>query len=272
MLIWLFLVAQLWLPGLGDPPSNRYWLDSRPGSGFDIDGIRAARVFTLQLQNPQAEDALLAAGAALALGKRCIYLLEDRQQLPWFLREADQAFPRHVSITNQPVQVEVEPGPLPPTDLVPQPVDSFIGCLMSKLSPEQYAEARSHLMAIRASMRKYGGDLHPYCEGINVASPADFDTPARALQLDLEALGKAEECVFYLYDGQPRPSGMWVELGAALAWQKPCVLLAPRPEAVPRSLRMAMLPRHIRVVYYEDHVQLLRDLADPKRAPQLIEP
>ncbi len=272
MLWWLLVVSQLWLPGLGDPPSNRYWLDSQIGSGFVMSAVEQAQVFTLQLQDAQAEDALLVAGAALALGKTSLYLISDRQQLPWFLREADQAFPRHVSIGDRPCHPGIEPGPLPTTGLVKQPVDSFIGCLMSRLTPDQYIDARTHLKAIRTSMQLYGGDQHPYCEGINVASSADFDSPAHALQLDMEALRKASDCVFYLYDGQSRPSGMWVELGAALAWEKDCLLLAPRREALPPSLRGSILPAHLRIVYYQDHAQLLRDLADPSQAPGLVAP
>lgn len=48
---------------------------------------------------------------------------------------------------------------------------------------------------------------------------------------------RATICYHLLYDGQSRPSGMWVELGAALGWEKDCLLLTPRREALPPSLR-----------------------------------
>lgn len=256
---------------------NRYWLDGRQIEGFSLAELRQASFLTMELDNARAEDALLAAGAAMALGKPGAYVVSDRKQLPWFLQEADQAFPGLVAIVNDKAEVgkalqSLKAGPLPDSALIQQPLDSFIGCLMSKLTPEQYAEGRTHLEAIRDSMVNYRGHNAPYCEGILVKSTSSFDTPRHALQVDLEALGKARECVFYLYDGNSRPSGMWVELGAALAWEKPSVVLTPSLEALPPCLRGEKRPANLRVVVYDGHQQMLQSLADPRLSQALLKP
>lgn len=269
LLAWL-LCGPLFVPGPNDPPLNAYWLDGQPAQGFDPARIAECETLVMQLHQPGAEDALLAAGAALAQGKSSYYVVDERSQLPWFLQQADLAYPEHVHVLapGQSAPAPHRAGPLPEYQRVSQPVDSFIGCLMSRLTADQYRQARTHLVALRTAMQRFGHE-HPYCEGINVKSPDQFDTPERALQQDLEALSRADHCLFYLYDGLSRPSGMWVELGAALAWGKPCVLLSPSPQALPPALRQSP-PDGLRIVYYSDHTHLLEDLADPDRAQGLI--
>lgn len=272
--------TQVVAQALGQGSENRYWVDDQKCQGFALDQVRRADYLTMELNGARAEDALLAAGAAMALGKPSLYVAKDRKELPWFLQEADQAFPGLVTILTDKRQesdlVEalstLKASPLPATNLVKQPVDSFIGCLMSKLTPEQYAEGRIHLQAISDSMKRYGGQNDPYCEGLLVKSTNSFDTPAHALQLDMEALAKAKECVFYLYDGNSRPSGMWIELGAALAWEKPSLVLAPSLEALPPCLRGDQRPANVKVVLYDGHSQLLQGLTDPGQASNLIKP
>lgn len=255
-----------------------YWLDGEVGEGFDLPGLRQAELLSLRLHQAGAEDALLAAGAALALGKPALYAVRDRKELPWFLQQADLAYPGLVEIltpggaTGWSCLQRLNPGPLPQLGVVDQPVDSFIGCLMSKLTPEEYAEGRQHLLAIRQALQRHTGFAQAYCEGINVKSSSSFDTPCRALQLDLEALSKADHCIFYLYDKKSRPSGLWVELGAALAWNKTAVLLTPSLEALPPSLRSDPTLEGLKVVIYESHERLLSDLADNKRALLYLEP
>jgi len=270
--------AQVLSVSLENEGSCGYWLDGERATGFDLDGLRQAELFSLHLSQARAEDALLAAGAALALGKPSLYAVRDRSELPWFLQQADLAYPGLVEVLTPGGDSawcclqRLNPGPLPQLGVVTQPVDSFIGCLMSKLTAEEYAEGRQHLLAIRQSMQRHAGFSWPYCEGINVKSSSAFDTPQRALQLDLEALSKAEFCVFYLYDAKSRPSGLWVELGAALAWGKPVVLLTPSLEALPPGLRADPPARGFKLVVYESHGRLLSDLANEQRALMYLRP
>lgn len=238
--------------------SNRFWLDGHEAEGFSLERVAQCQWLALQLDHPQAEDALLAAGAALALRKPSLYLVDARTQLPFFLREADQTRPGQVLI---PPTFEATPHFAPcqetPIDLK-RPVDSFIGCLMSNLNNLEYGEARIHIQAIQDALIRVGGKPYPYCEALNVARPADFDRPQKALAQDLAALSLAKTCVFYLYDGKSRPSGMWVEVGAALAWAKPCVLLTPTLEALPPALRLPQA--NLRIVVYQSHQHLLHQL------------
>ena len=90
-----------------------------------------------------------------------------------------------------------------------------------------------------------------FCEGINVGSSDSFGTPKEYLVTDLEAIKGSDNCVFYQYDDSSRPSGMWVELGAALAWGKPCTLFAPNLEGVPEAIKNSMAG--LKVVKYGDH-------------------
>lgn len=266
--------------GLEHIEGNRFWTDTLPGQGFDLKALRQAVFFSMQLQGARAEDALLAAGAALVLGTPSIYVVEDRKQLPWFLREADVSFPHQVKVL-APSQVESElpqaavalrPEPPLLQGRLPGPADSFIGCLMSGLSEEQYQQGGSHLRAIAQSMKDHGGVESPFCEGIAVKSTNSFGTPAHSLLMDLEAVQNSRHCVFYVFDSQSRPSGMWVELGAALALEKPSVLLTPSLEALPPVLRQQPWPENLQVVVYDSHEALMRQLQDPQQAPALVRP
>lgn len=249
-----------------DGAYNRFWLDGvEAEEGFLLDQLMRCQWLALQLDHPQADDGLLAAGAALALNKPSAYLVMGREQLPYFLRQADKVRPGRVIIPGPSDQnVGFRPYQATPVAL-DKPVDSFIGSLMSNLNNFEYGEARLHLSAIREAIVRVGGHKAPYCEALNVARPADFDSPAKALSQDLAALQKAETCVFYLYDSKSRPSGIWVEMGAALAWNKPTVLLTPSLEALPPALRLPQ--RNLRVVVYQTHQHLLRQLqGDDARA------
>ena len=245
---------------------NRFWLDGvEAEEGFSLDQVSRCQWLAMQLDHPQADDGLLAAGAALALNKPSAYLVLGREHLPYFLRQADKVRPGQVIIpgpSDRDIAFQTQPAPLATLD---KPVDSFIGSLMSNLNNFEYGEARLHLSAIREAMVRVGGHKAPYCEALNVAKPADFDSPAKALAQDLAALQKANSCVFYLYDSKSRPSGIWVEMGAALAWNKPTVLLTPSLEALPPALRLPQ--RNLRVFVYQTHQHLLHQLqSDDARA------
>src|SRR5262249_19509694 len=143
-------------------------------------------------------------------------------------------------------------------------VDTFIGCLMSGLSETQYQEGRSHLQAIDGVLREKLASQHNVCEGIQVASTTSFGTPRESLLADLQAVRGSDRCVFYMYDGQPRPSGMGVEAGAAIAANKPSTFLVPDRAALPPALRAVPLPSNVRIVEYGTHENLLAKLAaDP---------
>lgn len=237
---------------------NRFWLDGvEAEDGFSLEQVKNCQWLGLQLDHPQAVDGLLAAGAALALNKNAVYLVLERGQLPYFLRQADKVRQGQVLIPG-PNDAVTGFAPLKEAPVtLTRPNDSFIGCLMSNLNNFEYGEARLHLQAIKEAMQRNGNQA-PYCEALNVAKPADFDSPAKALAQDLAALKGARNCVFYLYDGQSRPSGIWVEMGAALAWGKPSVLLTPSLEALPPALRLPQ--KGLRVVVYQDHTHLLHQL------------
>lgn len=272
---------------LKDPsaPPNAFFSDGEFGSSLNINEIGSSEQFSMRLSGAKAEDALVASGVALAKGVPSTYFAADNKQLPWFLQEADQTYPGLVSIfTGSPeqqaqkaeqhfasVQPSADARSLPHCPLGPQKVDTFLGCLMSGLTKDQYAEGRSHLQALNAGLSDKGR-LDNYCEGIKVGSTAAFGTPKDSLAVDLEAVRNAKECLFYAYDGQSRPSGMWVELGAALAWEKPCKLLVPDKGCLPPSLQAGDLPSNLKIIEYGNHEQLLDKLKDPATSAEVLLP
>ncbi len=193
---------------------------------------------------------------ALAKQVPTVLAAPDRSHLPWFLRDADLSYPSQVTV------VDTSPpddSPAPSQAPTPKPVthDTFIGCLMSGLTKEQYAEGRAHLTRIHETLRDELDSPNNFCEGISVGSIDSFGSPKEALVTDMEAIKGSQRCLFYQYDDSSRPSGMWVELGAALAWGKPCTLFTPNLKGVPPAIRQGGLPQ-LRVVEYGSHQQLLR--------------
>ena len=286
---WLVLFLLLWLPvgaeGWGyeaDPVAqSSYRLDGARVDGLPWERLESSTSFVMVLHHPQAEDALVACGYALARAIPSLYMAGSRKELPWFLREAEQTYPGLVEVlegrdipadqldsvwASLRKRERTQGTPLQPRSLTrpaPETVDSFLGCLMSGLTEPQYAEAQSHLRAIEQALQRERGDRSFFCEGLNVSSTASFGSPRESLGTDLESLRKARNCVFYTYDRQSRPSGMWVELGAALAWKKPCLVLVPDLAALPPALRSPSRPSNLRVVVFGTHAELLQSLQDP---------
>lgn len=233
---------------------NAYCTDRGEGKGLDFKAIEDSTTFSMKLKGAQAEDALVACGAALAAGKPSLYSVESRKELPWFLREADLSYPGLVTI----VDGQEAPAQTAPRESGPVKThDTFIGCLMSGLSKEQYAEGRSHLQQIDQALRTKLGSADNYCEGINVASTDTFDTPKDSLLGDMKAVQGSRNCVFYAYDGQSRPSGMWVEAGYAIESGKQCTFLVPQRDCLPPALRQGDLPGNVKIVEYGDHANFL---------------
>lgn len=246
------------------PPKND-WAAMGVARRLDPETIGQADSVVIHLEKPGAEDALVAAGMALAKGVPTVLVAPERKHLPWFLQQADENYPSRVLITSE------QPSPQAMAQLKPElppwpntRVDTFIGCLMSGLSPEQYAEGRSHLLEIHQTLAQDLGSPNNYCEGIKVGNPQTFDQPKKSLEVDMEAVQASQRCLFYQYDNSSRPSGMWVELGAALAWGKPCTLLVPDLQGVPASVRQG-LP-HLKLIQYGNHEHLLNSLkSDPNQ-------
>ena len=233
------------------PQRNQWMAGNAPTRQLTPQNLAQSDYVSLSLENPGAEDALLAAGMALAQGKPTVLSAPDRKHLPWFLREADLSYPSQVTVTQAATPVQVQSNPaIIESD---QKFDTFIGCLMSGLTKEQYAEGRGHLQQINGAL---GGSN--YCEGISVGSTDTFGTPKESLVADLAAVKSADRCVFYQYDNNSRPSGMWVELGAALAWGKECTLLTPDLNGVPPAVKEGI--PGLKVVQYGQHDQLLAAL------------
>jgi len=240
-------------------PNGYAYGDRVGGDRLDVQGIAAADAFTMSLSKASADDALVAAGMALASGRPSAYVVSDRKELPWFLREADRVYPGQVRIVPDAAALRAvsaaasvgAPAPLGP------PIDRFIGCLMSGLTEAQYQEGHAHLEAIDRSL----GPGTTHCEGLMVRSTSTFDMPAASLTMDMDALRRSDRCIFYLYDGTPRPSGTWVEAGAAIALGKPTTFLVPDRAALPPSLRDEP-PPGVRVIEYGDHARLLGMLAE----------
>jgi len=230
-------------------PQRNQWLASgAPTRQLTPQNLAQSDYVSLSLENPGAEDALLAVGMALAQGKPTVLSAPERSHLPWFLREADLSYPSQVTIAQgkEPLEVKANPSPIQASD---QKFNTFIGCLMSGLSKEQYAEGHTHLQQLDESL---GGKN--YCEGLAVKSSDSFGTPKESLIVDLAAVKSSDRCVFYQYDNSSRPSGMWVELGAALAWGKECTLLTPDLNGVPPAVREGM--PGLKVVQYGTHKEL----------------
>lgn len=227
---------------------------------LDPEAVAAADSVSISLESPKAEDALLVAGMALAKEKPITLEAPNRSHLPWFLQEADLSYPGKIQVVEYQPDKPVDQKPVRPEAREPQSHDTFIGCLMSGLTKEQYAEGRSHLMEINDTLHHKLGSPDNYCEGIKVGSNDDFGTPKESLVVDLEAVKGSDQCVFYQYDDSSRPSGMWVELGAAVAWGKSCTLFTPHLEGVPEAVKEG-LP-NLKVVQYGDHDNLKEILKD----------
>lgn len=246
----------------GSLATNGYIYGNRVGFGpLDVDGITHCDAFTMLLDHPKAEDAIVAAGIALANQRPSIYMVANRCELPWFLREADLTFPGRVTIVESTTAV---PQVLPAggTQELPAPhVDSFIGSLMSGLTEIQYQEGRAHLQAIDQTLRSRGSNEN-MCEALKVVSTTTFDKPRDSLLADLDAVRGSDRCIFYLYDAQPRPSGTWVEAGMAIGLCKPTTFLVPDRQALPPCLRGSDLPSNVHVVVYGSHATLLAELVD----------
>lgn len=237
-------------------PAVNDWRPRGTAKILDPEVLSRADQVTINLEKPGAEDALLAAGMALAKEVPTVLAAPDRDDLPWFLREADLSYPSRVTVVDtRPPEVTPQSGPEP----VPRQVrhDTFIGCLMSGLSEQQYAEGRSHLTKIHETLRDHLDSPNNFCEGIQVGSTDSFGSPREALVTDLEAVKGSDQCLFYQYDDSSRPSGMWVELGAALAWGKPCTLFTPNLKGVPPAILEGKLPQ-LKIVEYGSHEQLLK--------------
>lgn len=249
-------------------PAVNDWQPKGTPKVLDPEVLSRSDQVTINLEKPGAEDALLAAGMALAKGVPTVLAAPDRSDLPWFLRDADLSYPSQVTVVD--TSPPVDPAPV---DQSPAPTpkevehDTFIGCLMSGLSKEQYAEGRSHLTQIHETLRDELDSPNNFCEGIKVGSIDSFGSPKEALVTDLDAIKGSEQCLFYQYDDSSRPSGMWVELGAALAWGKPCTLFTPNLKGVPPAIKEGKLPQ-LRVVEYGSHKQLQRLL---QNQPEVLE-
>lgn len=242
------------------PPKNT-WSACGVPPRLDPGTIAQADFVTIHLDKPAAEDALLAAGMALAQGRPAVLAAPDRSHLPWFLQEADMTYPNRVLVvqtapSSQAMETLKAELPAPPS----KTFNTFIGCLMSGLTKEQYADGRSHLMEIHETLGQKLDSPNNYCEGIAVGSTDAFGSKKESLRMDLDAVQGSDQCIFYQYDGSSRPSGMWVELGAALAWGKPCTLLTPDLQGVPPAVRQGM--PNLKVVEYGNHQQMLRRLQE----------
>ena len=241
-------------------PAKNDWVAAGSKKSLDPQDFEQADYVAVRFDKPKAEDALIAAGMAMAKGKPTVLIAPARDHLPWFMTEADQTYPGQVFVVEG--QEGVNPEQFANLKGVEidgsQGRDTFIGCLMSGLSKDQYAEGRSHLLAINETLVTRLGSENNYCEGIKVGSIGSFDKPRDSLRVDLEAVKGAKNCVFYQYDDSSRPSGMWVELGAALAWGKPCTLFAPNLDGVPDAVKRGL--HHLKVVEYGSHKDMLASL------------
>ncbi len=243
---------------------NTWMVNTQVGRRVDPALLRHCAGFTLRVLNPGAIDGLVASGIALAAGRPSIYLTPRRDELPWFLREADGAYPGQVAVkTDNSVRGIV----LHPRRVRPVPIahDTFMGCLMTSLSKAQYAEARTHLAAISQALQTHCGSSRNFCEALRIKSSADFDPPSVALRHDVTAVRSSKRCVFYVYSRAPVGSGMWVETGVALGAGKHCLFLVPDRGALPPCLRGRSLPPHVRIVVYGTHARLMHLLATHPR-------
>ncbi len=243
-------------------PLKNDWIATGSPKSLDPEDFAQADYVTVRLEQPRAEDALLAAGMAIAKGKPTVLMAPERKQLPWFLQQADLSYPGQIFVA----EGNAAPGAEQLANLQgvevkdERKLDTFIGCLMSGLTEDQYAEGRSHLMAINDTLSEKLGRNNNYCEGISVGSVGTFGTPKESLVVDLEAVKGAESCVFYQYDDASRPSGMWVELGAALAWGKPCTLFTPNLNGVPDGIKKGL--SNLKVVQYGSHENMKEILSN----------
>lgn len=246
-------------------PAKNDWVATGSKKSLDPQDFANADQVAIRLEKPGAEDALIAAGMALAAGKPTVLIAPTRKDLPWFLREADQSYPGQVYVVEGKEAASAdEVAGLSGVEINDnKSFDTFIGCLMSGLTEQQYAEGRSHLLAINQTLTERLESKNNYCEGISVGSVGTFGTPKESLVIDLEAVKGAKNCVFYQYDDSSRPSGMWVELGAALAWGKPCTLVCPNLNGVPDAIKKGL--NQLKVVEYGDHQRMLAGLqTDPQ--------
>ncbi|NDD26779.1 MAG: hypothetical protein EB084_00725 [Proteobacteria bacterium] len=224
-----------------------------------------AEGFTMRLgPNTAAEDALVAAGVALATGCPSVYLVTSRKDLPWFLRDADQTYRGQVAILEGPDPLAALHGTLvslkrgvSTTPRREPKTDAFIGCLMSHLDELRYAQSQAVLKRLTVALRDSLGERTSFCEGLKPRDDVGHDKPAEALLRDVTAVRNARRCVFYVGESAPRPSSMWVEAGVALSTGHPTVFITPTLDAMPPSLRRAWPTGNARVQVYGTPNELL---------------
>jgi len=231
-----------------------------------------AQHLVVRLQRPRADDALVLIGGALYHGVPTAFLIDQETDLPWFLREAEKSYPGQLfrflrataaSDSANQAAAQFAVAQRKPQASAPTQFDTFLGCMMSGLTPEQYEENRSHLLAIDQGL-KARGLLRTFCEAIAATTQAEFGTPAPHLVADIDALRASHQAVFYAYDSVPRMSSMWVEAGAVVAAGIPALFLISQTDALPPLLQSPH--KNVELCVYGTHATLLTAWA-PALAP-----
>lgn len=245
---------------------------------FDVAAIQDASSVSLSLvdQHQEADKklALMVTGAAIASHVPVTLEVNDRKSLPYFLQEAEHIYPSvRINVQSGPPLPEATP---PPPHQVTEKFDWFLACQMTGLSDAQREDNNQRLHVIDDTL---GGEN--YCQPFTIKNDAQgkpaYNTPADALKLSLDNLQDSKKCIFFFYDDvqRPRPPGMWVEAGHALAEGKECIFLVPDMKVLPSALQVTAseLPGNLTVAKYDSHDQipsLLRELTAYPSASQVI--
>jgi hypothetical protein len=107
---------------------------------------------------------------------------------------------------------------------------------MSGLRHHEYKRHRDRSIRIVGILRDlYQSDV--YFAGENIETTSDFDDPKTALLMDWLHLIEADKFILYYPDRVQ--SSVLIELGAALALQKPCICLVRSRTDLPFLVRSA---------------------------------
>jgi hypothetical protein len=121
--------------------------------------------------------------------------------------------------------------------------DVFLASPMESVRDERsdghYPAERGFAREMVAALMNHCGFSKVFYAGHAIESPADWESPDSSLEGNVDAMRNSDYFVLLALTPPPRPSGIYVEAGLALALGKPSVYFVTSDESLPWMLRNA---------------------------------
>jgi len=121
--------------------------------------------------------------------------------------------------------------------------DVFLASPMESVRDERpdgrYAAERGMAREMVAALMNHCGFTNIFYAGHTIESAADWEAPDSSLEGNIAALRNSDYFVLLALTPPPRPSGVYVEAGLALALGKPSVYFVGSDDSLPWMLRAA---------------------------------